>query len=167
MKAALRQLPSVDALLQKDGTQGAASTSYEHAYRGKLAVLRALLGMSRPVLAPVLDHRAPLGYAYVAVEQELGLEPGSGIETLESLAQGEFSGHGEGSGVVVTEHAAEDAGLDLVVVDDEQSQWSGWRIFAADDQLISFVYRHDSSQTAVRGPAILPYSRMSAAGVAT
>lgn len=79
-------LAAVDRLLGGERATSDAPLSYERSYCGKLAVLRALMGLSHPRLRPVLDHRAPLGYAYASVEHALGLEPGGGVTVLESLA---------------------------------------------------------------------------------
>ncbi len=62
------------------------SSGYSKRYRGKLAILRALLSLSKPLLAPELDPSAPLGYAYRRVEAELSLAPGGGVGVLEELS---------------------------------------------------------------------------------
>ncbi len=77
---------AIDRLLSQDGRLVDPTSGYSRRYRGKLAILRALLSLSEPRLEPELDRLAPLGYAYRGVETELGLAPGGGAEVLEELA---------------------------------------------------------------------------------
>lgn len=77
-------------LKRKDGAEAAAGadlSGYSKAYRQKLAILRALVDMTDPVIVPRLEPTAPLGHSCPAIDESLGLPPGGGLIVLASLAE--------------------------------------------------------------------------------
>ena len=82
-----RAIGAVEAFLRGDDPGALGSLSgYSESYRHKLAILRGLVETHDSVILPALSAEAPLGHAYPAIEQGLGLSPGAGIEILEDLA---------------------------------------------------------------------------------
>ena len=77
----------LDRLERESGSETVQNTGpYLRQARQKLAVLRVLLSMQEPRIAPGLDPRAPLGHTCNWIDESFDIGPGGSLDVLEGLA---------------------------------------------------------------------------------